>query len=95
MCNATCFELIPDSYGQYIPQTFAEQYGSHCQNVKDGDISILRTGPEHPEYWEAWNDVERDAILVGNDGTRYTLYQDSNLYAIKEGADIPDYLTGF
>lgn len=92
MCDATCFELLPDHYGQYIPWEFARRYAGQCDNVQQDDIDILLAGPEHPDYWDAWDDVVQIAQLRGIDGTRYYLYQDSNLYAIREGTDLPDYL---
>lgn len=93
MCDATCFELLPDHYGQYIPQEFAQRYADQCDNVQQDDIAILLEGPAHPDYWDAWDTVEQTAILRGIDGTRYTLFQNMNLYAIKEGEELPDYLT--
>lgn len=72
--------LFSDSYGIYIPQAFAES----CENwhgMKQEDKEILLTGPEHDDYWDAWDTVLQDAYyLDGN--ARYMLHQDGDLWAV-------------
>ena len=49
------FELAVDgSRGIYVPKFFAENYPEWCEGNEE---EILRAGPEHPEYWDAWADV--------------------------------------
>ena len=48
------FDLIADGcHGIYIPQFFAEHYPEWCA----GEEEILLAGPDHPEYWDAWDNV--------------------------------------
>lgn len=59
------FDLVVDgSRGIYIPQFFAEHYPEWCT----GEEEILLAGPDHPDYWEAWEDV------------RYSKHDGSYLY---------------
>lgn len=71
--------LISDSWGIYIPQLFARNFGSFiCRD----DETILIAGPEHAEYWETWDYVLRNTVIKDDKGTRYNLFQDNDLWAI-------------
>lgn len=76
--NATL--LISDSVGIYIPQLFARNYGQHI--LCDADRAILEAGPEHAEYWDAWDDVLGSTYVTDAKGLRYYLHQDGDLWAI-------------
>jgi len=76
--------LINDSHGVYIPQFFAEQFNVEGWEVEKGDLDILIAGPEHDLYWDAWNDVTSYASYQDDDGMKWTLYQDGDLFAICE-----------
>lgn len=73
-----------DRHGIYIPQYFAESIVSEClTSVNPDDMAILRAGPEHPEYWDAWCDVECNAIVIDPEtGIQYRLYQDGDLWLV-------------
>lgn len=87
--------LIDEVVGVYIPQEFAKIYGhnilgkdnTHYYDLSD-DLVILKEGPEHSEYWEAWEEVLKYAKIRidgprGNE-TIYTLHQDGDLWAVPE-----------
>ena len=76
--------LFSDSNrGVYIPQHFAEAICRDLvEGVSDDDWRILEAGPDCEEYWDAWSDVESNAIVRGKDGKAYTLYQDGDLWRI-------------
>lgn len=70
--------------GIYIPQHFAETASDQWDNVTDEDRAVLRAGPEHPQYWDAWSDVLDNATYtVTADGETYTwrLWQNGDLFA--------------
>lgn len=84
--------LVSDGHGIYIPQIFIRQY-LECiikDTIRQDDIYILQSGPEHDWYWDAWDAVLDNAVLVDEYGTRWTLYQNGDLWAIKEGTEIPE-----
>jgi hypothetical protein len=71
------------SRGVYIPQFFAESIRRECvTGVDSGDWAILETGPDHEQYWDAWNDVESRAIVTDSNGQEFCLYQDGDLWLV-------------
>jgi hypothetical protein len=67
--------------GIYVPQFFAEM-GLKTEGVKAEDLAILAEGPDHEFYWEAWDDVLRDGVVILTDGQRCHLYQDGDLFLV-------------
>jgi len=65
--------LIGDSYGIYIPQEFCEQFGPRerwSDAVSQDDWDCCLKGPHDNEwYWDAWNNIEQDAVYQGDDFT--------------------------
>jgi hypothetical protein len=78
--NGTYSHLFADSArGIYIPQHFAESHNPDKWKYLDpADMDILRAGPDHPDYWDAWSDVMDKAETV--DGG--VLHQDGDLWVI-------------
>jgi len=73
--------------GVYIPQHFAESVRREfVSNVSPEDWAILESGPDHEHYWDAWNDVEMNAILTDESGEQWRLYQDGDLWIIPVNA---------
>lgn len=72
-----------DSRGVYIPQHFAESvYRDKCVGVSDEDYAILEAGPDHEWYWDTWDTVINNAELTGDDGVKYYLWQDGDLWLV-------------
>lgn len=70
-----------DRHGVYIPQHFAESIDTEClSGVTSDDMAILLAGPDHEHYWDAWHDVECNAVLTDSDGIEWVLYQDGDLW---------------
>ena len=72
--------LIGDNQGIFIPQSFAERYGDNWFLVNSDALDIVKEGPNHPEYWDAWSDVLDDATLTDNNNNIWRLYQDGDLW---------------
>ena len=89
MNNIEC--IIDDSHGIYIPQAFAEQ-SIGWQGIDAEDLAILLEGPENPDYWEAWDAVLATASYTDDDGHTWTLFQDGDLFAVREDADLENLL---
>jgi hypothetical protein len=71
------------SRGVYIPQFFADSIRRECvTGVDSGDWAILETGPDHELYWDAWHDVESNAIVTDSNGQEFRLYQDGDLWLV-------------
>jgi hypothetical protein len=81
LTKETPMELMVDNHhGIYIPQIFAETVRRElfADSISAEDYAILEAGPDHENYWDAW-----DAVLMSaetEDGT--SLYQDGDLWAV-------------
>jgi predicted kinase len=58
--------IVDGSFGIYVPQRFVRRYAPADWGVSDADAAILESGPDHPEYWDTWSDVLRDATHTDN-----------------------------
>ena len=74
--------LFTDSRGVYIPQHFAEHFDHSVWNVMSDDMDILKSGPDHEHYWEAWDYVLCHAHYTDPNGVKYCLWQDGDLWAV-------------
>lgn len=81
--------FLSDARGVYIPRDFVtDEYNdvaeSHCAawGIKSDDTEILAAGPEHEFYWETWDDVLDYAEFTDENGDKYQLYQEGNLWGI-------------
>lgn len=75
------FEMLVDSHhGIYVPQVFAETVRRDLfgETISAEEWDILAAGPDHPQYWECWHDVEMSAETA--DGI--SLYKDGDLWAV-------------
>ena len=81
-------EIYADSArGIYIPQYFAETYvKSRWKYIDESDISVLRIGPDHEQYWDAWDNILDNAETT--DG--WTLYQDGDLFVVNGQSAVDD-----
>ena len=83
-------EIFADSSrGQYIPQFFAETVDRNClSGVSECDMQTLENGPEDEWYWESWENVLNNAVLLDKNGLMWFLHQDGDLFTYR--ADLTD-----
>lgn len=80
--------LLADDRGIYIPHEFARAIKEECLlNVDASDIDVLRFGPEHEHYWDAWDSVIQSAIVIDDEGKRYHVWQDGDCWLVPVDAD--------
>lgn len=60
---------------------FVATYGK-VKGCDPEDLGIVAQGPDHPDYWDAWDCILRDARLVDRHGQVYCLEQDGDLWAV-------------
>ena len=80
---------LSDARGIYIPRDFSNSFvdrDKHVQNVSEENWQILED-PDHEWYWEAWDKVLQNAVVTDDEGTRFTLHQDGDLWLIPEGME--------
>jgi hypothetical protein len=80
--------LVDSLHGIHCPQIFVQKYGHLIQNKNElaDDLDILKHGNGSDEYWDAWDAVEREAVLKIK-GKKYTVHQDEDIWAVPEGFD--------
>lgn len=81
--------ILSDARGVYIPRDFVtdgynEVTIDHCKawRIKLDDAAILAAGPDHEFYWETWDGVLNYAQYVDEEGNKYFLSQDGDLWAL-------------
>jgi hypothetical protein len=85
MMNAGFELLLSDSRGIYIPRDWVMYYQdiAAMDGVRPENIEILKAGPDHEWYWEAWDEVLGMAHSI-IDGKKWYLWQDGDLFAVCE-----------
>lgn len=76
------FCVIDGSAGIYLAQRFVQRCASFIvKGVTEDDAEILEQGPDHPNYFEVWEDVAKN-IVLRLDKKLYTLHEESDLFAV-------------
>lgn len=78
--------LLSDNRGVNIPRDFAE-FNHNTGPIRlfnidedDADLVILRSGPDHEHYWDAWDSVLGRAKYTDSKGNDWYLSQDGDLW---------------
>lgn len=75
--------LLSDRRGVFIPRDFAGfDHSMRSFNIDDddADLQILREGPDHEHYWDAWDSVMSRAKFTDSKGNDWYLTQDGDLW---------------
>ena len=74
--------MINSQFGIYIPQMFAKSYLEDQRWIEadPDEIEILGDGPDHPQYWEAWEHVLDQAKYMDKDGVEWKLWLEGDLF---------------
>lgn len=81
---------LNDARGVYIPRDFAGCFQDRAKNVsgvEPGEWEFLEAGPEAAWYWETWDNVLSNAVVTDNEGVRFRLHQDGDLWLVPEGME--------
>ncbi len=91
-CETFDSELVAsDGWGIYIPQRTADYLEECWEGIKKEDLEIIQQGPNHDNYWDAWDDILNSAYLDEKEHPtltdskikrRWHLYQDGDLWMI-------------
>ena len=75
--------LISDSHGIYIPKLFVEmiENNNRWSNINKDDLSEL-DNPENEWYFDSWSNILDNAVFIAENGDKYILYQDGDLWAL-------------
>ena len=88
--------LVNDHHGIYIAQVFCKTYPAYITNMDEvkEDFAICLEGPDHPEYWEAWEELMDKVQFTDDKGGKFTLGnlgESGDLWAIPENFDFSEY----
>jgi len=76
--------LISDAHGIYIPYYFATHFKWDVPPDLQEDFDILRSGTDNEEYWEAWENILDNFTPLDDEGRKFILYQNGDVWAIPE-----------
>ena len=85
--------ILSDHHGVYIPQIYCSDIDEAEANrlgISFADVETCQAGPDHEWYWEAWQAILDSALLVDDNGDRWTLYQSGDLWEIPADCEIPE-----
>jgi hypothetical protein len=74
--------FLDGNRGIYIPQNFAESIDpADWTGIDAGDLDVLKAGPDHESYWDAWQSVldyaeSKDGAVLHQDGDLWVIYRD-------------------
>ena len=82
--------IMTDSHhGVYAPQVFLQSLAATISEVNQRDIDTVLKGPddvENERYWEAWDNIEQNAVITSTQGEKYMIYQDGDIFLLKVAA---------
>lgn len=89
--------VLDGNRGVYLPRDFANEVIplARVSGIQRSDIDILRAGPNHEDYWDAWETVLDNAVIHTGSRGDYTLYQDGDLFIIPVGMEWNDREDGY
>lgn len=88
----SCMLLLSDNRGVFIPQHFAEGFRfagidglteadkNVILGVDPSDVETCRLGTDAEWYWEAWDSILNNAHWLDEEGNKFFLYQDGDLW---------------
>lgn len=84
---------LSDSRGQYIPRDFAKSFADREKSVSGvsaEEWARLEEGPDAAWHWETWHNVIDNAVVTDDDGVKFRLHQDGDLWLVPEGMNWND-----
>lgn len=66
--------IVDGCHGIYVPQRYAKICSSDDMATNE-QREILLAGPDHDEYWDVWDEVLSNVIVMRG-GSRWALDQD-------------------
>lgn len=75
--------LIDGLHGIHIPEYFADMFHQDHWNIsKEDNFRLSLDTVTQNEYWETWKSVLNNAYHIDEEGNRWTLHQDGDLFAV-------------
>lgn len=90
--DTDCRLILSDSHGQYIPQMYCEgmiEDQAEEIGVNFSDVLVCQSGPDSEHYWEAWQSICDDALIIDAQGEEWRLLQNGDLWEIRADVELP------
>lgn len=90
--DTDCQLLLCDSHGRFIPQLYCSDISEDdCEDfsISWEDVKLCQSGPDEEFYWEAWQSI-CDSASWEEDGSKWRLLQNGDLWAVKAELEIPE-----
>lgn len=83
--------IIDGANGIYTPQAFATSYVVIGSEFDDA-MTICASGPDHPDYWDAWSEITDAATVEGMSGIKWSVYlgESGDVFAVHPDAEWSD-----
>lgn len=84
---------LSDARGIYIPRDFAQSFADRDTSVSGVDAetwATLEQGPDAESYWDTWLEVCEHAVVTDENGVKFTLWQEGDLWLVPEGMEWSD-----
>ena len=87
--------ILSDARGIYIPRDFVLEFDlSKWSGVSDWARTEC-ADPNNEHYWEAWDEILCNAVYTSDDGRRFALHQDGDVWLINFDGLTADEREGF
>jgi hypothetical protein len=80
--------LVDGVNGQYVPSSFIRCYDMNKWHIKERARSY-READDEMKSW-IWDDILNEAYYIDEDGYKWDLYQDGDLFAVREDYEWED-----
>lgn len=80
--------ILSDARGVYIPQNWAEMYGTAALNedcgIQADDVATCLEGPDAEWYWDAWTSILDSYAHKDAQGVTWILHQDGDVWEVPD-----------
>ncbi len=91
--DADCRLILSDSHGIYIPKMYCESLSEEDaeeMGIDWEDVQTCQSGPDAELYWDAWQSICDAAEITDENGDKWRLVQNGDLWEIRADVELPE-----
>lgn len=82
--------IVDGLHGIHIPEIFINNYSDNCwKGITDEQKETIKD-IDNIEYWEAWEEVLKEAYHVDSNGFKWSLYHNEDLFMVRSDYEFED-----